>query len=416
MQSEIWYQKEYKYMENILKKQNIQINMLKKDKVYNDKIDFGIRDILGRESEYHRMFYELPFESKHNTIYKITDPYMCNYFYLMLPQEDPTVVVIGPYMSVHLTRQQLIEDMERFSTQPKMLSKLESYYSSIPVINDEIFLFTAIICFAEVLWGSSDSFSVVKNQEDYITQSNSFDNNSVYASDDVLQQMEYMERRYAYENELLEAVTLGLSHKAELMLSHLGQMSFRQRVSDPIRNLKNYGIIMNTLMRKAAEKGSVHPMYLDRISTDFAKKIEMIVSMDAGYKLMSEIISSYCRLVNKHSSRCCSLPIHKTLLCIDTNLASDLTLHTLASIQNISAGYLSSLFKKEIGCTLTDYVNRKRMKYAAQLLTTTMLQVQTISQYCGIQDLNYFSKIFKRYYGSAPTEYRQTYQVHIVHD
>jgi len=101
---------------------------------------------------------------------------------------------------------------------------------------------------------------------------------------------------------------------------------------------------------------------------------------------------------------------------IDANLASDLTLHTLASMQNISAGYLSSLFKKEIGCTLTDYVNRKRMKYAAQLLTTTMLQVQTISQYCGIQDLNYFSKIFKRYYGSAPTEYRQVHQVHIVHE
>ena len=79
MQSEIWYQKEYKYMESILKKQNIQINILKKDKVYDDKIDFGIRDILGRESEYHRMFYELPFESKHNTIYAGTSNTTADY-------------------------------------------------------------------------------------------------------------------------------------------------------------------------------------------------------------------------------------------------------------------------------------------------------------------------------------------------
>ncbi|NLV33790.1 MAG: helix-turn-helix transcriptional regulator [Clostridiaceae bacterium] len=415
MQSEIWYQKEYRFMESILKKQNIQINVLKKDKVYDDQIDFGIREILGRESEYNHMFYGLPFESKHNTIYKITDPYMCNYFYLMLPQEDPAVVVVGPYMSIHLTRQQLLEEMERFSTQPKMLGRLENYYSGIPVINDEIFLFTTIICFAEVIWGGSDSFNVVKHQEDYITQSNSSDDNSVNDSDDILQQMEQIEHRYAYENELLEAVTLGLSHKAELMLSHLGQISLRQRVSDTIRNLKNYGIIMNTLMRKAAEKGSVHPMYLDRISTEFAKKIEMIVSMSTGYKLMSEIISSYCRLVNKHNSRSCSLPIHKTLICIDANLASDLTLHTLASMQNISAGYLSSLFKKEMGCTLTEYVNRKRMKYAVQLLTTTLLQVQTISQYCGIQDLNYFSKVFKHYYECTPTEYRQMYLLKLKH-
>ena len=111
-----------------------------------------------------------------------------------------------------------------------------------------------------------------------------------------------------------------------------------------------------------------------------------------------------------------SLNARNTLVCIDANLSSDLSLHTLASMQNISSGYLSALFKKETGYTLTDYVNKRRMKYAAHLLTTTMLQVQTISQYCGIQDLNYFSKIFKRYYGSAPTEYRQTYQVHIVHD
>ncbi len=412
----MWYQKEFNFIRNLLEKQNIQIQLIYKDKNPDNQIDFGIRDILGREEEHYHMFYELTFNSMHNTIYKITDPYLCNYYFLKLPIEIPTVMIIGPYMSVQLTHQQLLEEMERFSTNPNLVKKIENYYGSIPVVSDEIFLFTMIICFAEVLWGSSDSFNVVNLQEEYLIQNSIDPEKTADTAEDIQQLMEHMEHRYAYENEMLEAVSLGLSHKAELMLSHFGQLAFSQRVSDPIRNLKNYAIIMNTLMRKAAEKGCVHPMYLDRISTDFAKRIEMIISLNAGIKLMSEMISSYCRLVNKHSMKGYSLNVRKTLVCIDANLSSDLSLHTLASMQNISSGYLSALFKKETGYTLTDYVNKRRMKYAAHLLTTTMLQVQTISQYCGIQDLNYFSKIFKRYYGSAPTEYRQTYQVHIVHD
>ena len=45
------------------------------------------------------------------------------------------------------------------------------------------------------------------------------------------------------------------------------------------------------------------------------------------------------------------------------------------------------------------------------LLNTTSLQIQTISQLCGISDVNYFSKIFKKYTGLTPKEYRTASQV-----
>ena len=82
--------------------------------------------------------------------------------------------------------------------------------------------------------------------------------------------------------------------------------------------------------------------------------------------------------------------------------------HLLAiELQNINASYLSALFKKETGVTLTEYINQKRMKQAARLLTSTKLQIQTISQYCGISDVNYFSKLFKKYAGKTPNEFRK---------
>jgi YesN/AraC family two-component response regulator len=64
-----------------------------------------------------------------------------------------------------------------------------------------------------------------------------------------------------------------------------------------------------------------------------------------------------------------------------------------------------------MGQTLTDYVNSRRVEQAASMLRSGTLQVQTVAQYCGIPDVNYFSKLFKRYTGVSPKEFRATLAV-----
>ena len=97
---------------------------------------------------------------------------------------------------------------------------------------------------------------------------------------------------------------------------------------------------------------------------------------------------------------------------IDTDLTADLSLYSLAKHLNVNASYLSSLFKKETGSTLTDYVNRKKVRHAAHLLHTTNVQIQAVAQYCGISDVNYFIRIFKKYMGKTPKEYRDAGKGH----
>jgi AraC-like DNA-binding protein len=406
----MWYQAELKFLESILKKLNLQSILLLKEKLPIDPLDLGIRKFLGLDTEYHRIFCELPFEASQNTIYKLTDNFLCNYMYLMLPEEGPTVLLIGPYMKLQLTRQQLLQEAERFSVPPHSFKEIENFYASIPVLNDESYLFSIINSLAEVLWGSSESYTMVDQREDLALPRTFSAEEDPSPQEKILLNMQSMERRYTYENEMIRAVSQGMTHKAELMLTNFSQLVIEQRVADPVRNSKNYCIIMNTLLRKAAEHGSVHPLYLDSVSSEFARKIEMIGSTSAASKLMAKMMVTYCRLVNKQSMVTFSLPIRKTVVCIDSNLAGDLTLHTLAAMQNISPGYLSALFKKEVGQTLTDYVNRRRMSQATKLLRSTVLQIQTIAQHCGIPDVNYFSKTFKRYCGCTPKDYRQLQQ------
>ena len=99
--------------------------------------------------------------------------------------------------------------------------------------------------------------------------------------------------------------------------------------------------------------------------------------------------------------------VRKTVLMIDSDLSSDLSLSTLASAQNVSSGYLSTIFKKETGKTVSEYIRDKRIKAAQKLLSTTHLQVQTIALHCGIMDVQYFTKLFKKTTGMTPKEYRE---------
>ncbi len=164
--------------------------------------------------------------------------------------------------------------------------------------------------------------------------------------------------------------------------------------------------IFNTLLRKAAEQGAIHPVYLDELSSKFAKEIEELTSIDE-HSLAKEMLQKYCLLVKNHSVKGYSPVIQKTLNQISLDLTGDLSLRNLSEKFSISAGYLSALFKKEVGMTLTDYVNRKRIDHAAMLLSSTNLQIQTISSYCGMNDINYFTRTFKKLKGMTPKKYRE---------
>lgn len=220
--------------------------------------------------------------------------------------------------------------------------------------------------------------------------------------------MQILEERYAAENRLIQAVSQGLVHKAEMMISNTANQGMEDRIADPIRNIKNYSIILKTLLRKGAEAGTVHPLHIDSLTTKFEKKIELIHSPEEAYALNQEMVRKYCLLVKNHSMKGYSLLIRKVLTRIDSDLTADLSLKTQAELLNVNASYLSTLFKKETGTTLTDYVSRKRVEHAIFLLNSTDMQIQTIAQYCGIPDVNYFTKTFKKYVLKTPKEYRES--------
>lgn len=82
----------------------------------------------------------------------------------------------------------------------------------------------------------------------------------------------------------------------------------------------------------------------------------------------------------------------------------------LAAMVHVSPGYLGRIFKKETGIALTDYISKKRISVAKQLLSKTNLSITDISARVGISYASYFTKLFKEQVGMTPQEYRQQNQ------
>ncbi|CAM4505675.1 two-component system response regulator YesN [Paenibacillus endophyticus] len=91
---------------------------------------------------------------------------------------------------------------------------------------------------------------------------------------------------------------------------------------------------------------------------------------------------------------------------VDRNLESDLTLHTLAERMYVNSSYLSRLFKRETGEAYTSYVLARRMEKAKQLLLADA-KVYDASAAVGYQDISYFAKVFRKFWGVAPSELKK---------
>lgn len=87
---------------------------------------------------------------------------------------------------------------------------------------------------------------------------------------------------------------------------------------------------------------------------------------------------------------------------INNNIYSKITLNDIHKGLHISKEYLSQLFKKEMGKTVTDYINEQKMILAKELILSQTMSLTSIATHIGFDDYNYFSRLFKKYYGITP--------------
>lgn len=92
---------------------------------------------------------------------------------------------------------------------------------------------------------------------------------------------------------------------------------------------------------------------------------------------------------------------------IEEHYSEEITLKGLAELIRMDSSYVSDLFKKKTGSTLTHYIQNRRIQAAKMLLAETDRTVSDIGHQVGFENDNYFIKIFKRWCELTPNEYRK---------
>ena len=95
---------------------------------------------------------------------------------------------------------------------------------------------------------------------------------------------------------------------------------------------------------------------------------------------------------------------------VEEHYYENLMLADVAQKVGISAGYLSTLFQKQMSKGFVDYLNEVRIEYACTYLRQSYLKTYEIAYKVGFRDEKYFSKVFKKIKGQSPSEYRKQSQ------
>ena len=131
--------------------------------------------------------------------------------------------------------------------------------------------------------------------------------------------------------------------------------------------------------------------------------------------LIGQILIESTRIgdIDKNTKK---LPISKrlkpALLYIRENYADPqmMTADNIARSCNLSTSHFRTLFKKDIGMTLPQYINLTKLSAAAHLIQTTSKSISNIATESGYSEIPYFNRVFRREFGESPKEMRQRYQ------
>ncbi len=85
----------------------------------------------------------------------------------------------------------------------------------------------------------------------------------------------------------------------------------------------------------------------------------------------------------------------------------NISLSDIAAAINVNSSYLSRVFKNDTGFNITDYLNKTRVEKAISLIDDGKYPLKVISYKVGIQNYNYFFKLFKKFIGVTPSEYKK---------
>ena len=180
---------------------------------------------------------------------------------------------------------------------------------------------------------------------------------------------------------------------------------------DQLRQLRNTFIVTATLVSRAAIRGGMRQDDAFSLSDAYIQRVELLAEHGRIMNLQYNMLVEFTEQVEKlHRSG------HATKLSLDVanyvrhHLYETVTVEKMAKEFFLSRPYLSARFRQETGQTLTDFILKEKTEEAKRLLRYSKRSLSAISAYLGFSSHGHFSRVFKKYTGLTPGEYREMHR------
>ena len=211
----------------------------------------------------------------------------------------------------------------------------------------------------------------------------------------------------AIEEALMEIVRKGDTAALRRWLQQVPAVRGGTIAPTQLRQLKNTFIVSVTLASRAAIRGGMREEDAFTLSDGYIQRVELLSEHSKIMNLQYNMILEFTEQVEK-----LHLGHHPTKLATDVanyvrhHLSEPISTEKMAEEFYLSRPYLSAKFRQETGETLTDFILREKTEEAKRLLRYSDKSASAIGSYLGFSSHGHFIRVFKKYAGMTPNEYR----------
>lgn len=211
----------------------------------------------------------------------------------------------------------------------------------------------------------------------------------------------------ALEEALMDIVRRGDSAALKSWLASAPAVHGGTMAGDQLRQLRNLFIVTATLSARAAIRGGMKENDAFALSDGYIRRVELLSSYGKIMNLQYNMLLEYTEQVEKlHRGRQPTRLAMEVARYVRQHLSEAITVEAMAAEFYMSRPYLSARFRQETGQTLTEYILGEKTEEAKRLLRWSDKSAAAIGAYLGFSSTAHFSRVFKKYAGVTPREYR----------
>jgi YSIRK-targeted surface antigen transcriptional regulator len=326
-----------------------------------------------------------------------------NYFLIQYPSQGS--ILVGPVLYAKLPEDSikgLIHDLHVKGNKDEWIQ----YYQALPVISNLNFINMSMVLYYMLFQQQLDLVELLQKNKQLENEKIEMDQPDVEIAE--RRQNTKLHQDPMAEKKFFDCIREGRTAEVINTLKAFGETGETGVLSKKshLRSQKNLAIAGITLATRAALDGGLFPEIAYTLSDLYIQNLEEVHDSKGVDQLLENAFLEFSQRVEQSKRDQYSTPIYACQNYIFTHLYEEITLNQLAEIAAMNPSYLSALFKKEVGISISGYIQRAKINEAKSLITYTAHNLTEISSLLNFHDQSYFTKVFKKYAGVTPKQFK----------